>query len=98
LHYLLKCDVTGEKGVSSSVVDRHRFDADSDPDPNFHFDADPDPDPEGIKTMPMHMRILPQVLHMLENREKKIIFIYSNGSLKRFLLSSNDQTQMFHDF
>ncbi len=70
-------------------MDRHRFDADSDPDPNFHFDADPDPDPDGIKTMPMYMWILPQVLHMLENREKKkIIFIYSNGSLKRFLFSS----------
>jgi hypothetical protein len=29
---------------TTSVVDRHRFDADPDPDPTFHFDADPDPD------------------------------------------------------
>ncbi len=30
--------------LSTSVVDRHRFDADS--DPNVHVDADLDPDPD----------------------------------------------------
>jgi hypothetical protein len=30
--------------LTSSVVDRHRFDVD--PDPNFHVDAVPDPDPD----------------------------------------------------
>ncbi len=29
---------------TTSVVDRHRFDADPDLNPTFHFDADPDPD------------------------------------------------------
>jgi hypothetical protein len=44
---------------------------DTDPDPNFHFDADPEPGPDpeiGINMMPIHMRILPQVLDMLENQ------------------------------
>ncbi len=55
------------------------FCAELDPDPNYHFDADPVPDPDsilmptqiririwkGIKTMPIDIRILPQVLHIL---------------------------------
>jgi hypothetical protein len=49
--------------VSGSAVDRDRFDADL--DPKSH--VDPDPDPERIKTIPIHMLILPQVLQMLEN-------------------------------
>ncbi len=31
-------------GLSTSVLNWHRFDADSDPDPNVHCDADPYPD------------------------------------------------------
>jgi hypothetical protein len=51
-------------GISlTSVVDRHRFDAD--PDPNFHVDADPDPDPVWHIMIPILMRILLQVSHML---------------------------------
>jgi hypothetical protein len=50
-------------------VDQHRFDAD--PDPNFHVDANSNQIQirimTGIKTMPIFMRIPPQVLHMLEN-------------------------------
>ncbi len=38
------------------IVDRHRVDAD--PDPNFYFDADPGP----VKTMPIHMWVLTQVI------------------------------------
>jgi hypothetical protein len=45
-------------------VDRHRFDANPDSDPNFHVDADPDPD--WHQKMPIFMRILPQVSHILE--------------------------------
>jgi hypothetical protein len=44
-------------------VDRHRNDADT--DPNFHVDADPDPHPNAIKTMPILIRNLPQVSHMI---------------------------------
>jgi hypothetical protein len=44
-----------------SVLDRHRYDAD--PDPN-HFDADPDP----YRDPAIHVRILPQVLHVLVNK------------------------------
>ncbi len=51
-------------------MDRHRFDANPDLDPNFHGDADPDPTRMrvGIRRMPIPMRILPQVLHLLENQ------------------------------
>jgi hypothetical protein len=38
----------------------------------------------GIKTMPIHIRIQPQVLHMLENRAIIFIFIHSNASLQCF--------------
>jgi hypothetical protein len=82
------------------VVDRHRFDPDPDLDPNFHFDADPDHDPSfycilmairsgsgDIKIMPIHMRILPQGLHMFENKETFFFtFIYSDASLQQFSL------------
>jgi hypothetical protein len=67
--------------ATAGVVDRHHVDAD--PDPNFHFDADPGPDSNrisilmpiqiriliGIRTMLSHMRILPQVLHVLQKSE-----------------------------
>ena len=43
--------------IDTSVVDRHRFDADPDPT-RIRI---------GIKTIPILMRILPQVSHMLEN-------------------------------
>jgi hypothetical protein len=39
----------------------------------------------GIKTMPILMRVLPQVLHMLENRTKKITFSHSISSLQSFI-------------
>jgi hypothetical protein len=55
----------------SSVADR--FDADPDPNPNFHSDADTLRIRIAIKTMPIHMWILPHVLHMLQNR----IFFYT---------------------
>jgi hypothetical protein len=32
-------------GLSTIVLDQHRFDADWDPDPNVHCDVDPYPDP-----------------------------------------------------
>jgi hypothetical protein len=53
-------------GLSTSVLNWHGYDADSDPYPNVHCDADPFPDP--VKTMPIRLRILPQVLPMLEIR------------------------------
>ncbi len=59
-------------GLSTSVLDRHRFDADSDPDPNVHCDADPYLDP--VKTMPIRLRIPPQVLLMFECMKKKFSF------------------------
>jgi hypothetical protein len=37
-----------------------------------------------LKTMPMNMRILPQILHKLENSENKITLIHSNASLHCF--------------
>ncbi len=52
------------------IVDRHRFDAD--PDPNIRFDADPG----SVKTMPIHMWVLTQVLH-IKNRAKKFSFYHS---------------------
>jgi hypothetical protein len=57
-----------------SVGDRHRFDAN--PDPNFHDDAVPDPTRMrvGIRTMPIPMRILPQVLQLLENQNFLVFF------------------------
>jgi hypothetical protein len=66
-------------------VDRHRFGADPDQDfyveadPNFHVDADPDPIRIriGIRTMPILMRILPQVLHTMENQN--ITFMSSHN-------------------
>ncbi len=52
--------------LSHSAVDRHCFDADPDPEPNFHFDAIQIRIRiwTSIKTMPILMRILPQVLHI----------------------------------
>jgi hypothetical protein len=50
-------------------MDRHRVDA----DPNFHVDAnlDPDPDRHQNEADPhAALRILPHVLHKLENKEK----------------------------
>ncbi len=52
------------------IVDRHRIDAD--PDPNFHFDADPG----SVKTMPIHMWVLTQVLQ-IENKAKIFTFYHS---------------------
>jgi hypothetical protein len=56
--------------IGASVLNQHRVD--DDPDPNFFVDADPR---IGIKTMSIHMRILHQVLRILENRE--ILYFYS---------------------
>jgi hypothetical protein len=52
------------------IMDRHRFDADL--DPNFHFDADPG----SVKTMPIHMSVLTQVLQ-IENKAKTFTFYHS---------------------
>jgi hypothetical protein len=59
--------------IKRYLVDRHRFNADPDPDSYFHvytdLHPDPDlPDPDCIKTVLILMRILLQVLHMLETR------------------------------
>ncbi len=48
----------------------------------------------GIKTMPIQMQILPQVLHMLEKREKNLNFIHSYTSLLRFLFLIKDKCVM----
>ncbi len=54
---------------------RHCFDADL--DPIFHFDAYPDPDIRiGIKIMPIHIRILPQVLYKLEKLSKIFLLLF----------------------
>ena len=47
-------------------MDWHRID--DDPDPNLHVRI-------GIKSMPIVMRILTQVLHMLENQNTFILFL-----------------------
>jgi hypothetical protein len=69
-----------------SVVDRHRFD--NVPDPVFHFDANPGPDPDWHQndTVPIHMRILPQILHPLENKKFFLTFSVSIASLQCFIL------------
>ncbi len=41
----------------------------------------------GIKTMPIHMRILPQFLHMLENRDKNCYFCSLHRQLTGFFLT-----------
>ncbi len=56
-------------------MDRHFFDAD--PDPNFHVYADPatwhqNEVDQNAEPTPF------QFLHMLENKEKLVIFIHSN--------------------
>jgi hypothetical protein len=56
-------------------MDRYSFDVDL--DRTFHFDAQ-----IGIKTMPTHIRILPQVLQKLENCATFFPFIHSNASLQ----------------
>jgi hypothetical protein len=53
-------------GLSTSVLNWHRYYADSDPYPNVHCDADPLPDP--VKTMPIRLRILPQVFTHVGNK------------------------------
>ncbi len=75
--------------IPISVVYRHRFDADPypDPDPNWY----------GINTMPIHRRILPQILHMLKNRGNNFTFIHSNASLCKMFFFSH-QRQMCHNF
>jgi hypothetical protein len=55
----------------SSVVDRHRFHADPDPNPNLHLM--PIQIRIGIKTMPIHKGIIPQVLLLLEKRDKNLL-------------------------
>jgi hypothetical protein len=58
-------------------VDRHRID--TDPDPNFYADADPDPDPDpdlhqNDADPHASLRILPHVLHKLENKRKNYFY------------------------
>ncbi len=73
-------------------MDRHLFDVGPDPglDPTFLFDADPDPIRIririGIKTMPIHMRILPQVLQYISWKivQTFLTFVHSNASLVSF--------------
>jgi hypothetical protein len=76
----------------------HCFDADL--DMNFHFDADLNPDPDWqIKTKPVHpicMRILPEVLRILEYREN-VFYFYSQ--LRQFtMFFFSHQRQLCHDF
>jgi hypothetical protein len=51
-------------GFGTSVIDRHSFDANPDLTVH-HFDPDPD-----------WIRILPQVLHMLDNQGKMLATIH----------------------
>ncbi len=59
----------------SSVVNQHRFHANLDPYryPNLYSDADPEPDADWHPNDADPIRILSQVLHMLENQ--KIILL-----------------------
>ncbi len=68
---------------------------DADPHPTLHLGADPDPNPDWHEKMPIHIRkirILPHVLHMLENIFKKgqhsFTFFQNNANLHCFLFSS----------
>ncbi len=54
------------------------------------FDADPDPD--------WPMRILPQVLHILENREHEIYFLQSNTRYQFTIFFLSRQWQRPQDF
>ncbi len=56
------------------VVDLHRFVAD--PDPDWH------------KKVPIHMRIIPQVLHILENGQIFLLFFTAMPVCNVFLFSS----------
>ncbi len=47
-----------------------------------------------VYKIPLSMRILPQVLHMSKNREKKITFIHSNASLQCFSFLSSGKCDM----
>ncbi len=69
-------------------MDRHRFDANRDPYryPNLYSDADPKPDADPKNADPI--RILSQVLHMLENQKiislkltAVLVYIVSSFSL-----------------
>jgi hypothetical protein len=59
------------------VVDRHRFDADPGPDPIQIF---------SIITMLNHIRILPEVLHMFENRATFLNFYSQPCQFAMFLV------------
>jgi hypothetical protein len=62
---------------------------------HFHVDADPNPDRDWHqKTLPIHMRILPQNLHMVENKGKKLTFNY-NADFNVFL---SNNWKRCHDF
>ncbi len=89
-------------------MDRHPFDADT--GPYFHFDADPVPNfhlmpiqiririRNGIKTMPIHMRILPQVLQYIYWKigRKNVYFYTQQCQFTMFFLCYRWQT--YHDF
>jgi hypothetical protein len=77
-----------KENESNSVVDRHCFDAD--PDPNFYVDADPDLDPDWHLNNAILMRILRilfQVLHMLENLNFLFFFVSQQCHFKMYYLS-----------
>jgi hypothetical protein len=80
---------------------------DADPDPNFHVDADPDPDPDRDpdpdwhEMMPVLVRILPQVSHVLENQiflkifsQTFCLFLNVLGRILKFV--GKNIVQLFH--
>ncbi len=69
--------------LKGSVVDRHRFDADPDP-PNVHVDAD-----QIRNGLSILIRILPQILHILDIWIFFFSISHSIDSLQSFSLVSN---------
>jgi hypothetical protein len=68
LHFLTR----RYKSSSATVF----VDAEPEPDPTFHFNADPDPEPtfHFFMSIWIQIRILPKVLHILENLNLKLLF------------------------
>jgi hypothetical protein len=80
---------TGISCFPNQLLSRHIL-HDADPDPIFHFDANPVPDPTldqyQHQKMPIYMRALAQILHILEN-QKNFNFSSQHCQFTMFYLS-----------
>jgi hypothetical protein len=81
-------DTPGPRIKLISVVDRHRFDIDPDPDPISMLTRIR----IGINMMPILMRILPQVSHMLENLNFFSTFSHSFAIIVLSIFHNTEKT------